>query len=213
VNSDDAYLEVHPIREERPPPPTKCCTVQLVVAAVAVAVLVAAGAVGHALGQTSSVSFPAAVYPPPSPNRFGLPSASGGTVCPSLDGVVASSAPPVAHLDKVLARWGRSVVADLQATDRSFWAAVVSEEGTAEVSSSARVRGRPSYTSVVQQTSKSDYADLLVNTCGEAVVDQSWELLSCPGTPNHGCNSEPGLTGHSFFLDRRGHWLLWYVYP
>jgi hypothetical protein len=58
---------------------------------------------------------------------------------------------------------------------------------------------------------ESPYADLLANACGKKILDYSWWVEVCPGSPPPPefelC--PPGIRLHFFFINREGRWLIW----
>ncbi|HXF69557.1 MAG TPA: hypothetical protein VNK89_07100 [Thermoflexus sp.] len=58
---------------------------------------------------------------------------------------------------------------------------------------------------------ESPYADLLANACGAKVLEASWWVEVCPGSPppDRFEQCPPGMRMHLFFIRRGGRWLLW----
>jgi hypothetical protein len=168
----------------------------LAISAVSVVALVLAGCAGTGSG------FPASVYPPPA----SFPKWGGQSGCPSLDGVEAPGTPASDTFRSTVDGFGENLAADLRAADRALWPDLVSEPVWGS-------RPSPKQTLSGAPAKAAPYADLIANSCGQQTLTRSWWIQTCPGPAVVDCARSPALVGHWFFINRRGHWLLWFTYP
>jgi hypothetical protein len=153
-------------------------------------------------GTHTGAGFSASVYPPPASfPKWGMQSG-----CPSLDGVQAPGTPAPDTFRSTVDSLGQNLAADLHAADRAFWPDLVSEPVPG-----SRPSPKQALSGAAARTAP--YADLIANSCGQQTLSRSWWIQTCPASVATGCARQPGLVQHFFFINRRGHWLLWLTYP
>ena len=163
------------------------------------AVLIAAAAgAGAASGVAASGGFPPSVYPAPAHSRGAV------SPCPNPEGLRQFTPPVTSAAVASAGRYDRvSEAVDLRASDRAWWAAVrtVWRTGTP---------GKGAENQVVdgsEALGRSGYAVIVRASCGESLVSRSLQVTI---GPRHmrcaACRSQ------LFFVNRRGHALLYYVY-
>ena len=164
-----------------------------------VAVLIAATAGTGVASGTASSRFPPSVYPPPVHGRGAVspcPNPEGlAPFTPSVTSAAVESANRYLQLSKAI---------DLRASDQAWWP---------QVRAMWRRRGKPAKgleNQVVdgsEPLDRSGYAVIARFSCGQSLVSKSLQVTV---GPRHmrcaACRSQ------LWFVDRRGHALLYYVY-
>ena len=164
-----------------------------------VAVLIAATAgASVASGAAASGGFPPSIYPPAVHSRGAV------SACPNPEGLHPFTPPVTSAAVASASRYDRvSEAVDLRASDRAWWPQVRTMWRT----------GRPGK-GVENQVAdgsepldRSGYAVIVRFSCGQSLVSRSLQVTI---GPRHmrcaACRSQ------LFFVDRRGHALLYYVY-
>ena len=175
--------------------------------------VVAAGP-GSAEHRTALVGFPASLYPQPvAPTGTGSVSFPGKFTCPSLSGVqTPGTGADQGALDALNSLLHAPNKADARAfADKAAWPLISS--GFAPLPDTAQF---PATDVSIGPAAKSTYAANYQKLCGAALVNDSLVALWCTSTttrlplpPSTCLSKQPAITNSSFFLDRRGHWLLW----
>jgi hypothetical protein len=170
--------------------------------AAAVAVLAAAAA-------AAQPSFPPSIYPTPA----SFPNWGAASGCPSLAGTEAPTGGVTAAVLTTLSQFGTvSENRDLHLSDRALWP-VVRETW--------RVGTRPAPLRRVQRSdvvaasaTRSPYAALIRKNCGSATSRRSLWVALCPKSSRR-CRlqNEPARIEHFLLLERRSHWLIWWMHP
>jgi hypothetical protein len=164
-----------------------------------VAVLIAATAgAGVASGAAASSGFPPLIYPPPVHGRAAVSS------CPSPEGLGSFTASVTSAAVESATRYDRvSEAVDLRASDRAWWPQVRTLWHT----------GKPAKGAANQVVDGSEpldisgYAVIARFSCGKSVVSRSLQVTIGPRHMRcDACRSQ------LWFVDRRGHALLYYVY-
>jgi len=191
----------------------------LLAGAVVAAGIVAGGAAWAVSGSSRSAKpggtsgeFPSSIYPPPASfPDWGVPSG-----CPSLSGLRGPGANPTEQILPGLSRFGHvSENEDLHLSDRALWPVVrqywnrpPSVSGVAELTPGDVIS---------QPAAKSEDADAAAKNCGRRTTAKSWAIAVCPrrrsGDAPCSPRQSPGLTEHLLLLNRRGHWLIWFMRP
>jgi hypothetical protein len=158
-----------------------------------------AATAGVASGAASSGAFPEAFYPPPVHSRGGAVSP-----CPNPEGLQPFTPRGMSAAVQSASRYDRvSEAVDLRASDRAWWAQVRALWRTGRPSKGAKSQ-------VVDGSGPLDsgaYAVIVRFSRGQSLVSRSLEVTVGPrNEPCSACRSQ------LFFLDRRGHALLYYVY-
>ncbi|HET7127590.1 MAG TPA: hypothetical protein VFJ93_00770 [Gaiellaceae bacterium] len=170
------------------------------------AAVAASGAVAVTTGAAASPRFPASLYPP----AASFPAWGPPTGCASIEGVRPIHGNPLPQLLPLLSHFQRvSELHDLQISDRAEWPQVRSawRHGHLKPAPAITLRVRDVRSGPARLN---PYADLIRTNCGARLLAHSWWIAVCPtGQPRTAC--DPGLTGHFLFLNRRGHWLLWWT--
>jgi hypothetical protein len=164
-----------------------------------VAVLIAATAgASVASGAAASGGFPRSVYPPPVHSRGAV------SPCPNLEGLDLFTPSVTTAAVESASRYDRaSEAVDLRAADRAWWPHVRTIWRT----------GRPGKgveSQVVdgsEPLDRSGYAVIVRFSCGQSLVSRS--LQATIGPRHMRCSA---CRSQLFFVDRRGHALLYYVY-
>ena len=169
---------------------------------------------GPIQGQSAPVGFPASLYPQPvAPTGAGSVSFPGKFTCPSLSGVqtpgTGAAQGALGALNSLLHAPNKT---DARAfADRAAWPLISS--GFAPLPDTAQF---PATDVSIRPAAKSTYAANYQKLCGAALVNDSLVALWCTSTttrlplpPSTCLSKQPAITNSSFFLDRRGHWLLW----
>lgn len=160
--------------------------------------------------QSQPNNFPRDRYPPATPIAPDV-IVSGMDNCPNRRGIEEASAPP--SIDTVV-----QILTDLKAedfttrqqvVDPAYWSRLQAAPGqnntTATDESAQAMEER---LTVPEPAQDSPYADLLVNVCGEDIVEHTWWVQVCPGP----CEAEglpQSLIGHLYLIERDGQWLVW----
>jgi hypothetical protein len=160
------------------------------------ALSIAAACAGVATAAAAR-GFPSTTYPPPVHSRGGAL-----TACPNPTGLEAVSHATVAAAVASAGRYDHtSRPLDLRASDRAWWSQVRSMWRT----------GRPQLANQVVEGSEplsgTDYAAIVRFSCGSSLVSKS--LLVVVGPPHQRCDA---CRSKLFFVSRRGHALLYYIY-
>ena len=164
-----------------------------------VAVLIAAPAgAGAASGAQASGGFPPSIYPPPVHGRGAVSS------CPSPEGLDPFTASVTSAAVESASRYDRvSEAVDLRASDRAWWPQVRTLWRTGKPAKGATnqvVDGS-------EPLGRSGYAVIARFSCGRPLVALSLQVTVGPRHMRcEACRS------HLWFVDRRGHALLYYVY-
>jgi hypothetical protein len=153
----------------------------------------------------AAASFPPSIYPQPAKfPRWGLPNG-----CASLSGVRTPGRRAAAEALPTLARFGRvSREADFRLSDRALWPLV------RQSWSHGAPSRRPFRRSDVVRSgpgSRSPYAGLIRRNCGRAILARSTWFAVCGAGAGMACG--PATTAHYLLIDRRGRWLVWFLYP
>lgn len=143
------------------------------------------------------------MFPPPLPTREGtnLYFSAG---CPNPEGVEAAVSLTKSEALEVINKF---IAGDreqkLQVTDPSLWPLLPSTSEPSALKEKNLSEPRPA--------GESPYADLLANACGRGILDTSWWVEVCPGSPppDNFEQCPHGLRMHYFFIRRRGRWLIW----
>jgi hypothetical protein len=173
--------------------------------ALAIALVCPLGVAASTPSATGSGSgFPSTIYPQP---RY-FPPWGLGSGCPSLAGVriPQRGASTVAFL--TLARFGRiSLEVDLHSSDRALWPNV--RRGWQRRSGRPTGNGPLPRVDVVgvHLAQRSPYAALIRRNCGGATLRRSLEFVLC----ERACY--PATRTYVDLIDRRGQWLVWFLYP
>jgi hypothetical protein len=164
---------------------------------VAVSIAVAAG-VGVDSGAAASTGFPPSIYPQPVHGRGAV------SRCPNPDGLDRFSPSVTSAAVASASRYDRiSQAVDLHASDRSWWpqARTLWRTGKPAKGSADRVVDGSA------PLGRSGYSTIARFSCGQSLVSRSLQVTIGPRhTPCDACRSQ------LWFVDRRGHALLYYVY-
>jgi hypothetical protein len=164
-----------------------------------VAVLIAATAgAGVASGAAASSGFPPLIYPPPVHGRGAVSS------CPNPEGLDPFTASVTSAAVESASRYDRvSEAVDLRASDRAWWPQVRTLWHTGKPAKGAAnqvVDGS-------EPLDRSGYAVIARFSCGKSLVSRSLQVTIGPRHMRcDACRSQ------LWFVDRRGHALLYYVY-
>lgn len=154
---------------------------------------------------TSSTSAPSPAPYQPAPSKFPDWGVQGG--CPDRSGVVPFTLADSAAVRDARARFGGNFADEYANSDQAFWPVLKSNEAV----------GHDPYSpepvtpadSTVQPGIKGDFVSYLASNCGSSLVQDSAILTVCNGR----CGSSPALDETSAWINRSGHWLLWYQQP
>jgi hypothetical protein len=180
--------------------------------ALSVASAIAAAGLLAAAVSAASPRFPPSIYPP----AASFPHWGPPTGCASLAGVRPPRGNPLPRLLPLLARFQRvNELSDLLMSDRAYWPYVrASWHGAHRLRARPIARLRPRDV-VSGPGRRSPYAVLIRRNCGGRLLARSWWVAACPldiqRTRRCTLREAPALTGHFLFIDRRGHWLLWWT--
>jgi hypothetical protein len=154
----------------------------------------------------SASTFPASVYPFPRSAALGVSRVG----CPALAGLIrASTAPTRSTGAKLIDDLGGPRSVALEASDPTMWPNIVLHEvgATGRVSTSRLLIKREAASGLRDTTER----------CGVITSRDTWVVEACPvlsgssGTAS--CQKDPALVGNYFLVNRRGHWLISFVYP
>lgn len=162
---------------------------------------IALGAASWAAGAIGTV-FPPSVYPP------SMTAAHNGALgrCPSESGVEAFAPALRAHVRPIVATYGRvDEQTDLKNSDRAWWPQVT------KLWKLHRGRNTSTLVRKIEPASKSPYALIVRHSCGSNVLGRSLAVTAIPPpAPYAKPCSACAIT--VFFLERRGHPLIYYVH-
>jgi hypothetical protein len=148
--------------------------------------------------------FPPAIYPAP---RY-FPPWGLGSGCPSLTELRFPGRAAADAAFRTVARFGRvSVQADLHSSDRALWPNVRrgwQHRNGRPIGTRPLTRGNAVGT---HPAVRSPYAELIRRNCGVATLKRSFEFVICEGA------CYPATKNYMDLINRRGHWLVWFVYP
>lgn len=147
----------------------------------------------------TSGHYPSSVYKPPVEPRHNWGSAGK---CANIDGVTTPGSNAGKHVVNALTSIDGDLAHDRHYVDRAYWPVLA----TSDQSYTAL---RTSGTLSVHPAAQSSYAGLVRSNCGAAIVRRSVEVVYTPGSA--GSTSESAIAGHFWFIDRHGHWLLWFT--
>ena len=155
----------------------------------------------------ASAVFPANVYP--------LPTSTVGNgtnaACPSMEGVQAGAAPSLSALVDILNQFNSASSAEQAKllADRAAWSYIAPSAS----SQGSYPSVAPDQTFLVSPGAVSSAPQPITASCSPAVMSASWFLEICTqGGPFAACNQEhPDLVGTAGFVERDGHWLIWYL--
>lgn len=127
------------------------------------------------------------------------------------------------HLDVAVQLIGASEKLDKASSSR--YASAKNTDGTSqekearcyELAAEAMIAG---FCALQAPAHESPYAGLIRHNCGLRILKASWWVAVCPGTGTDGSppgrctlSTAPALTRYYMLIDRRGHWLVWFLYP
>jgi hypothetical protein len=152
----------------------------------------------------SATPFSASIYPKPAKfPAWGLPNG-----CASVSRVRTPSRGAIGEAFPTLVRFGRiSRQTDFRLSDRALWPLV--RQSWAHGAPSPR----PLRSADVVRSAlglRSPYAGLIRRNCGRAILSRSIWFAACGGGAGS-CTSS--TIAHYLLIDRRGRWLVWFVYP
>lgn len=143
-------------------------------------------------------------YQPP-PSSFPEWGVDGG--CPDSTGLRPFTPSEAGAVRRARALFGGDVDSEYAQSDRAFWPVLQANQRAARDPYAPRAVTL-SKSSVVPGVS-GDLATYLAANCGTTVVRESAILTLCEGE----CGTSPALDEVSVWLERGGHWLLWYQQP
>lgn len=149
-----------------------------------------------------SPSPPLPVFPSPLPTRAGtnLYFSAG---CPNPEGVDSTAVLSRGEaLEVIRVFYTGDLDQRRQVADPAFWPLLSEVE---PLTLEEENLSEPRY------ARESPFADLLANACSEGILDYSWWIEVCPGSPPPDKFEEcpPALRLHFFFIRRGGQWLIW----
>ena len=151
-------------------------------------------------------TFPSSMYPYPRSAAWG----ANRVGCPALAGLVRSSAAPTRStaaklIDDLV---GPRDVA-LAASDPTMWPNIVLHQVGAS--------GHVSRSRLLIVRDAASGIGAITERCGIKTTWSTWLVEACPfisglrGTSS--CRADPALVGNYYVIDRRGRWLISFVYP
>ena len=150
-----------------------------------------------AAGAATSRGFPPSIYPPPVHSRGAV------SPCPNPDGVELFAPSVTRAAVQSARRYDRvSEAVDLRASDRAWWPEVRTMWRTEKPG-----KGAGPVVDGSEPLDKSGYAVIVRSSCGKSLVKQSLQVTI--GPPHMRCEA---CRSQLFFVDRRGHALLYNVY-
>ena len=165
----------------------------------AAVLIVATAAAGVASGAAASGGFPPSIYPQPVHARGGAVSP-----CPNPDGLLPFTPAVSSAAVAAASRYDRvSEAADMSAADRALWPQLRTLWRTgrpAKGAASEVVEGS-------EPLDRSGYAVIVRSSCGRSLVSRSLQVTI--GPRHERCDA---CRSQLFFLNRRGHALLYYAY-
>ena len=154
---------------------------------------------------SDAATFPPDVYPSPAPPQQAI-AFDDRQLCPSADGLEAKEALPLeSAIEAVTAYFSGNTASARGASDPAHWALIPDLTLPAE-------QLQPDWFEAPQPASASPYATLVKTLCGQETLDRSWWVVYCAAQcaqPNRSAS----LANDFFFLHRKGHWLVWFMYP
>ena len=155
----------------------------------------------------ASAVFPANIYPlPTSPVGNGTNAA-----CPSMEGVQTGTPPAIGMLVDILNQFNSATTAEQAKllADRAAWSYIAPSDS----SQGSYPAITADQTFLVPPGSLGTAPQPITASCSPAVMSASWFLEICTqGGPFAACNQEhPALVGTAGFVERDGHWLIWYL--
>jgi hypothetical protein len=156
--------------------------------------------------------FPPSIYPAASSWPGWGP--VGG--CASLTGLRSVNAGATRVVLPLLSRYGQvSESMDLRLSDRANWPVV--RETWSHGFKPHPLRPLRSIDVYGAPAERSPYAAMVRHWCGQRLLQLSWWVAVCPRElrPSIPCGRrwQSALTGHFLLINRRGHWLVWFIYP
>jgi hypothetical protein len=153
---------------------------------------------GLASGAAASGVFAPSVYPPPAPSHGAV------APCPSPDGLEPFSAPATSAAVASAGRYDKvSEAVDQRASDRAWWPQVRTMWRTGRPAKGVRSQ----VVDGSEPLSRSGYAVIVNASCGRSLVSLSLQVTVGPRDMRcDACRSQ------LWFVDRRGHALLYYAY-
>ena len=153
---------------------------------------------GVASAAAASGGFPSSVFPPPVHGRGAV------SRCPNPEGLVAFTPSVTSAAVASARRYDRiSETADLRASDRAWWPQIRTMWRAAKPETGIEnqvVEGS-------ERLGESDYSVIARFSCGQSLVSKSLQVAVGPRHMRcDACRSQ------LWFVDRRGHALLYYVY-
>jgi hypothetical protein len=164
--------------------------------------------VGRAIGTGlarpgSSSQFPASVYPQPTHSRGGALAA-----CPNPSGLQPFTRADTSAAVRSASRYGQASEAlDIRSSDRAWWPQV---RNTWRTRSPRHAGASQTVSGPAAPASRSDYSMIVRFSCGHSLVARSLVVGVGP-RQTHAPYCEACIS-HLFFVDRRGHALLYFVY-
>ena len=156
----------------------------------------------------ASAIFPANIYP------LSTPPVGNGTnaACPSMEGVQTGvAAPSASALIDILNSFNSANSAEQAKllSDRAAWSYIA--PSASSQGSIPTISGDQTY--LVAPGTLSSAPQPITAGCTPAVMSASWFLEICTqGGPFATCAQDhPALVGTAGFVDRNGHWLIWYL--
>ncbi len=151
--------------------------------------------------------FPEEIYPPALPLQFGAWPATSG--CPNPAGLQEADDLPVDVVVQVVSEllFSEDIAREKEVSDQALWPLLpLANRGkTGELSGVEE-----GWIDTVLKASESEYAQLVINQCGEKTAGVTWVAKICPGPCES--NSSESLKDDLFFVKRNERWLAWAIY-
>ena len=156
---------------------------------------------------STPIEFPEEIYPPALPLQFGAWQATSG--CPNYDGLQVADDLPVDVVVQGVSEllFTGNKTREKAASDSALWPLLPFAD-RAETSGQSSMD--ESWIDVVRTASESEFAQLLLNQCGEQVAAYTWVAKICPGPC--ATNASESLKDDLFFVKRNERWLIWALY-
>jgi len=175
------------------------------VTGVVALVLIVTGATLYVLQSGGPPSFSRVVYPRPVPAK----KSSVLTECPNPTGLTAFTTTTSARALRAtsqMALGGQR--ATQQMTDPSFWSSLATLNPRSVVTPSPQYRRQE----VVKGIPSAPGASIVAASCGEELLAKTQVIYAMPITSMGARTNCNDCTAHYYFIDRRGHALLYWVF-
>ncbi len=154
----------------------------------------------------TELKYPEDIYKPPLPLQFGSWPATSG--CPNHEGLQESDLDSTAAIFRASELLFTGVsLREKAVSDPALWPLLPFPSRT---DTTGLKQFDETWIDTIRKADETEFAQLILNQCGEEVARLTWVAKICPGPCAQ--NASESLKDDLFFINRAGMWLIWAVY-